>query len=274
MSAPDNTSYFSRFFLKFIEIIAAGLATAASGYLIAHLSGALSSPAPAPATAVIRAAPSASTLLNLSTTPNTPSGSALSSAPAQSIAPSAPPPSSSPTTANISGTADEAPVPSQKQINAPPAPQPARKTANTKPDPAPKRIENAATAAPDSREQGSFVSRVKAALKKGETGRVEPVIPPQPAPDTGIDRAPAVLGSTAPSAAAAPTSPLQGPPVDPNRPATVEITSRPVVDAQPPTAPVVEQDTGGLSALEKKLRQDPLRMRDDEVPRPPLPVGQ
>ena len=41
MSASDNTPYLSRFFLKFIEIIAAGLATAVTGYLIAHLSGAL-----------------------------------------------------------------------------------------------------------------------------------------------------------------------------------------------------------------------------------------
>jgi hypothetical protein len=272
MSAPDNTSYFSRFFLKFVEITAAGLATAVSGYLIAHLTGALSSPTPAPATAVIRAAPSARTLLNLSTTPNTPSASALSSAPAQSIAPSAPAPSP-PTAAIISGTANETPAPSQKQVNAPAAPQPARKTANTKPDPAPRHNENAATAAPNPREQGSFVSRVRAALKKGETNRVEPAIPPQPAPDPGIDSARPVVGSTAPSAAVAPTSPLQGSPVDPNRPAPVEITSRPVVDAQAPTAPVVEQDPG-LSALEKKLRQDPLRMRDDEVPRPPLPVGQ
>src|ERR1700758_2872911 len=118
MSAPDNTSYFSRFFLKFFEIIAAGLATAVSGYLIAHLTGALSSPAPAPATAVIQAPPGASRLSNSSTTPNTPSASLLSSAPAQSIAPSAPAPSSPPTTAIISGTADEAPVPSQKQVNA------------------------------------------------------------------------------------------------------------------------------------------------------------
>ena len=51
MPAPENVSYFShfsRFFLKFVEIIAAGLATAVSGYLIAHLSGVLSSPGPAP----------------------------------------------------------------------------------------------------------------------------------------------------------------------------------------------------------------------------------
>jgi hypothetical protein len=52
MSISAEVSYFSRFLVKFIEIIAAGLATAVSGYLIAHLSGALSSPAPIPAAAV------------------------------------------------------------------------------------------------------------------------------------------------------------------------------------------------------------------------------
>ena len=74
MPAPDNVSYFSRFFLKFVEIIAAGLATAVSGYLIAHFSGVLSSPGPAPGASVIQAAPSAST---------------VSSPPAQAIAPNA-----------------------------------------------------------------------------------------------------------------------------------------------------------------------------------------
>ena len=63
MPAPDNVSYFSRFFLKFVEIIAAGLATAVSGYLIAHLIGVLSSPGPAPGASVIQAAPSASTVI-------------------------------------------------------------------------------------------------------------------------------------------------------------------------------------------------------------------
>ena len=49
MSVSAEVSYFSRFWVKFIEMIAAGLAAAVSGYLIAHLSGALSSPAPTPA---------------------------------------------------------------------------------------------------------------------------------------------------------------------------------------------------------------------------------
>jgi hypothetical protein len=57
MPTLENVSYFSRFFLKFVEIITAGLATAVSGYLIAHLSGVLSSPGPAPAAAVTVASP-------------------------------------------------------------------------------------------------------------------------------------------------------------------------------------------------------------------------
>jgi len=63
MPVADDHSYFSRFLLKFVEITAAGLATAVSGYLIAHLSGALSSPAPAPAATVIQAVPTTSVSL-------------------------------------------------------------------------------------------------------------------------------------------------------------------------------------------------------------------
>src|SRR5215472_17574478 len=49
----SDASVFSRFVVKFVEIVAAGLATAVSGYLIAHLTGALSSPTPAPARTVV-----------------------------------------------------------------------------------------------------------------------------------------------------------------------------------------------------------------------------
>ena len=38
-----DVSYFSRFFVKFVEISAAGLATAISAYVLAHLGGLLSS---------------------------------------------------------------------------------------------------------------------------------------------------------------------------------------------------------------------------------------
>jgi hypothetical protein len=48
---PELTeaSYLSRFFAKFVEIIAGGLATAMCAYLIAYLGGPLSSPTPVPA---------------------------------------------------------------------------------------------------------------------------------------------------------------------------------------------------------------------------------
>lgn len=61
MSASDDVPYFSRFVVKFIEILAAGLATAVSGYLIAHLAGALSSSTPAAVGTAIQVAPIAST---------------------------------------------------------------------------------------------------------------------------------------------------------------------------------------------------------------------
>jgi hypothetical protein len=44
-----EVSYFSRFFGKFVEIIAAGLASAICAYLLAHFGGLLSSPTPASA---------------------------------------------------------------------------------------------------------------------------------------------------------------------------------------------------------------------------------
>jgi hypothetical protein len=40
----NGETYFSRFFVKFIEISAAGVATAVSGYVLAHLSGYLNAP--------------------------------------------------------------------------------------------------------------------------------------------------------------------------------------------------------------------------------------
>src|SRR5262245_36204988 len=45
-----ESSYFSRFFVKFVEVSAAGLASAICAYLLAHFGGLL--PAPSPATAV------------------------------------------------------------------------------------------------------------------------------------------------------------------------------------------------------------------------------
>src|SRR5258705_17644 len=58
-----ENSYFSRFFVKFVEVSAAGLATAISAYALAHFGGLLSSsptPASAPAQTAIQVGPTAS----------------------------------------------------------------------------------------------------------------------------------------------------------------------------------------------------------------------
>jgi hypothetical protein len=58
-----DVSYFSRFFVKFVEISAAGLATAISAYVLAHLGGLFSSsptPASAPAQTAVQVGPPAS----------------------------------------------------------------------------------------------------------------------------------------------------------------------------------------------------------------------
>src|SRR5258708_24284379 len=58
-----EVSYFSRFFVKFVEIVAAGLASAVSAYLLAHFGGLLlssSTTAPAPAPPAVQLGPTAS----------------------------------------------------------------------------------------------------------------------------------------------------------------------------------------------------------------------
>ena len=250
MPAPDNVSYFSRFFLKFVEIIAAGLATAASGYLIAHLTGVLSSPGPAPA-AVIQVAPSAS---------------AVSSPPAQAIAPNA-----STSSTAIPVNANDQRLAPQRELNGSPASQPARRTVNaTKPEPTRKHVNNAANTATSPPDQ-SFVSQIRGALTNVDVNRTDPleVSPHQPAaiaqPQSGTSTPSAVAPVAAPS--------RQQAPIEFNPPVPVEIKSRPVVDAQSAPATSAGQDTSVLSPLEQMLRQDPLAGAE-QPPRPPLPVGE
>lgn len=77
---PEKPSYTSRFALKFAEILGAGLATAVSGYLIAHVGGYLSWPNKPPApTSAVEALPS-------SKTPEWPHGHAAAPAPAEADA--------------------------------------------------------------------------------------------------------------------------------------------------------------------------------------------
>jgi hypothetical protein len=148
MSVSGAVSVFSRFLVKFVEIIAAGLATAVSGYLIAHLSGALSSPAPAPARAVVQDEPN--------------------------VSPPAPPPSL------ISGDRNDQNTAPKKEVTAAPVPQPAPPVSTTKIAPPRKHTETATSAAESKRDQQSLAARVRAALATVDANRTgQLAAPPQ-----------------------------------------------------------------------------------------------
>ena len=253
MSAPESVSFISRFAVKFVEIVAAGLATAASGYLIAHLSGVLSSPAPAPSAAAI-------------TTAN---GNMASGQPPQPIAPTA------------AETTEERLVP-QQEPEALRAAGPSRRIVNiTKAQPAGKHIEKAIRGAESTRDQGTLGICIRESCSRMQIGQAcgsldgslsgsfarQPAAIEQPRPLNNRSDAAAI--SAAPTAApelrSAPT------PVEANAPAAVETPSRPVTATQSSPAPGKETDV--LSTLEQMLRHDPVA-NADEAPRPPMPVGQ
>ncbi len=243
-----DVSVLSRFLVKFVEIIAAGLATAVSGYLIAHLSGVLSSPVPVPARAVIEAAPN--------------------------VSPSAQTPLS------ISGDLSE----QRPKEAASPASQLARPVNSAKIALPRKHTEPATSAVESKHDQESFVARVRGALANVDAGRTGPPAVPdhgdfrlnhaglasQPQPFAESSRS-AVTGAAPPSTDELKSVPPQ--PAQPNPLTAVEIQSRPVAAVQPSPMRPAETETGIVSTLEQMLRHDPLAGSED-APRPPLPVGQ
>jgi len=266
----DKVSFFSRFFVKLVEIFAAGIATAVGGYLIAHLGGLLSASVPAPA---VQFAPSAG---------------AVSKSPTAQPAPP------------ISADA------SQQDANAPSA-QPARKTMNaTKPAVPPKHIKTDTSAAESKpteskpteskpteskpTDEESVEARVRAALANIDANRpAPPVVPPHQAdvpPDPNVIRAqpqpvdgPSSTATAAASPRAADLQPQPAPqaPVEPGPLTAVEIKSRPVTDVEavpaPQPAPPAREEKGLFATLKRipdLLRPDP----PGEAPRPPMPVGE
>jgi hypothetical protein len=246
----SDVSVLSRFMAKFVEIIAAGLATAASGYLIAHLSGALSSPTSGPAQAVIEAAPNAIP-------------------PAQSASP-------------ISADLSEQHT-ATKQEAASAVPQPARPVNAAKAALPRKHTETATSAAETKRDQESLAARVRDALANVDASRTgPPAAPPRdvrlgPAGPAAQPQSSAELSRGAATGASPPTSselrsvPAQ--PAQPNPLIAVEVQSRPVATVQPSPASPADTETGIVSTLEQVLRHDPLA-GSVEAPRPPMPVGQ
>ena len=152
-----EASYLSRFFAKFVEIVAGGLATAMCAYLIAHLGGPLSSATPAPA--AVSAGPAA--------------GEVATSFPAQPAPPIATPP--------VAAANEQRRVP-QPVTDAPPA-QPARKAEKTAlAVPAPRDIKTGTNAA---RSERSVEALARAALANVDADRPAPADAPSRRVSTG-----------------------------------------------------------------------------------------
>lgn len=272
MSVADKVSYFSRFTTKFVEILAASIATAVGGYLVAHLGGYLPWPSrePAPIPAAIQAAP------NVSVVPKGPR--------AQPALP-------------IAAGADEHRPASHHDAGPPPL-QPAPATAKATPAVASHKPMATDTSTAGSRpdDMKSVETEVRAALEKVDANRPVPPeapsqktdIPPQPpaaaALPQPVEAPPVGAVAVAPPAADVAPPPMQPAPLQPEPLPTVEIKSRPVADVvtlPPPDTPAPAQENaktegkGFLSTLAKipEMLRPAAGATSKDPPRPPLPVG-
>jgi len=262
MSGSAMTAFFKRFAVKFIEVVGAGIATALSGYLLAHFSGYWTSTATT--SPVVQVAPGTSVVTK-----------------GQRAQP-------------VSVDAKEQRPASAQAVN-PASIQPARVTANAKDTAASRKQPPTETHAVESkpRDEESVEAQVRAALANVDASRpvpaeasprkidVSPVVPAVAAQPKPTDSAPPVTAITVvPPAAETSPPPAQIAPTEPEPLTPVEIKSRPVaaVEATPPVAPVSaakEEERDILSMIKKipDLLRPSASVPDGEAPRPPLPIG-
>jgi len=288
----DRVSHFSRLAGKFFEIVAAGIATAVSGYIVAHLGGFLSSPATTPA--AVTPAPSTAVVSKPSHVQPAPpvAADAGEQRPTPAPAPDIKSPAAAPvTTASVPPTAPARKQRSGAVRNVEPADKP--RAADT----AEKRSTDAAADKP--RDNESVEAQIRAALANVDASRppaetlTRPTANPVAAPPAAAlqpkpaDIPPGAVASTPRAIEAAPQSVVTQPavqqtPVQPDALPTVEIKSRPVatVDAEPPGQSAAagaddgQEDKGPFSALKKILLRAAGPEPADQAPRPPQPVGE
>jgi hypothetical protein len=278
MFVSDRGSYFSRFVIKFLEIFAAGLATAVSGYLIAQLSGAFPSSAPVPVGTVIQTTPSGTVSGSLPAQPAPVSADANEQRPAPQQEISGPvvtQPSPGTATATKADANEQHIAPQQREANAPVVAQPSPGTATaTKADaneqhiapqqqeanapavaqpvtaakavPARKHIETDTSAADSKRDQQSVLARARAALANSDAKRTKPS--DLPTHQANAPRGPATIGQPsrpvddrlgAGSIAAAPPDSSNLPPPMPQPPAE----PTPLAPVEIESRPVVSVET-------------------------------
>jgi hypothetical protein len=296
MAVANGTTFFSRFTMKFVEVIGAGIATAVTGYLIAHLGGFWSTPgAPAAVPASVEMTPAQAVT-------TMPKGARVSPPPMSAAADVALPapkpdkPSEKPS-AKPGTVAEKEPA----AAAAPPAraATPARKWSAGEP-----KLHESKASETKLRERDDTASveeQVRAALAKVDASRrplPEPAAPVErPAVMPGVAVAPpaaaapiapsvaAIAPAAAPGAVAtAPSAVAISPPaaVAPPLVGTVEIKSEPVatVDAMPPATAAQpddgnSKDRGFLATIEHipDMLRPTAGATTAEPPRPPMPVG-
>ena len=245
-----ENSYLSRFFVKFVEVSAAGLATAISAYALAHFGGLLSSsptPASAPAQTAVQVGPTASEVAG-----------SLRGEPAPPAAAAA--------------VNKQNPAP-QQNTDAPVA-QPARKAGkDAKALPPSKHTKtDASVAEKEPRGQTSAEALARAALANVDANRPTPndaLIEPGLADTRSapVDMQPRPADVPPRQADVGPSPPVAVPPRAPGieaAPHPLDVQSPPVVQSSP-VAPVDMQPRPVVGI-------DP-SPRTSEIPRPPMPVG-
>jgi hypothetical protein len=301
MSVADKGSYFSRFVGKVTEIVAAAVATAVSGYLVAHLSGYLPPqfnsflPSRSAGPATIQTAPNAST-----------ASKTAPSAPAQPAQAAAPPPA-----ASVEATDQRA---QQSEVGAQPAKRAAKESAkeaakesakeaakeSAKAAAARKRgkgdkTETAIATAPenkarDGEDAESVEARVRAALANVDANRPAPAavlpaaIPPRPVdssagtPPRPLELPPNPTATTAPprSADLAPPT-VSAPPLSPAPPIQSAPSLPPpapsgaqTVAVPPAAAPASAAQPDAQTSVEIKSR--PIATIDSTAPAPEQPA--
>ena len=291
-----EVSYLSRFFVKFVEVIAAGVATAISAYLLAHFSGLLppSTPVSAPAPTAVQVGPTASEVAESRRAQPTPPVAAAAvneqrAAPQQD------------TDAPVGQPALK-PVTDAKAL--PPRKRTKTDTSVSEKEPRQKSAEalaRAALADVDANRPAPADALIGPGLTDARSASVdvqprEANVPPRQA---NVGPPPVAVPPRAGGIEAAPhaadvqpqpveISPATGADLQP-RSAPVDIQPRPVaaVDPRPPSAgppleiaapqppPPADEDKGVFSALKRipdLLRPEP-PPPVGETPRPPMPVG-
>ena len=244
-----ENSYFSRFFVKFVEVSAAGLATAISAYALAHFGGLLSSsptPASAPAQTPVQVGPTASEVAGSLRAQPTPPAAA---------------------------TAVNKQIPAPEQNTDAPVAQPARKAVkDPKALPPRKQTKTDSSVAEKEPHQKSAETLARAALANVDANRptpndalIEPGLADTRSAPVDIQPRPAEVPPR--QADVDPPPPIAVLPRAPGieaAPHPLDVQSPPVVQSSP-VAPVDIQPRPVVGV-------DPLP-RTSEIPRPPMPVG-